>query len=501
MDAVYARQSVDKKDSISIESQIEFCKKEVFDNAYKVYIDKGYSGSNINRPAFEEMLKDIEMGKIDRVVVYKLDRVSRSLLDFSRIIDFFNKYKVEFISQTEKFDTSTSIGRAMLSIVMVFAQLERETIQQRVRDNYYQRGKNGLYLGGAAPFGYNKVESTLNGKKTYMLEEDPATSDFVRKIYDMYSEGNKSLGLIAREVNSILKIKTNKGNNWTACSLGRLIKNPVYVRANADVYLYLKNKGAILNNDICDFAGENGCFLYGERKLKTRTKFSDMANEYVTIAPHKGLINSEQWLKCQYRADENRCLKNSGRGMHSWLSGLMKCGYCGYAVTVVNSRNKFYINCGGRKMGFCNGRQKVIHLKDIEDITELKLIEKIKTLKHECYQNLNPNSRQVNELKIKLATVEVSIRKLVDSLLKLNEVSGYYINEKISELDNEKKALLKEISEMTFKSGTKKVDREDITEYLKNWKTYGLEQKKGVARALVERINITDDRIEIVFKL
>lgn len=501
MDAVYARQSVDKKDSISIESQIEFCKKETSDDNYKIYTDKGYSGSNINRPAFEEMMRDIETGKVDRVVVYKLDRISRSLLDFAQIIGLFNKYKVEFISQTEKFDTSTSIGRAMLSIVMVFAQLERETIQQRVKDNYYQRGKNGLYLGGAAPFGYKKIESTLNGKKTYMLEEDQATADFVRKIYNMYSEENKSLGLIAREVNGILKVRTNKGNNWTACSLGRLIRNPVYVQANADVYIYLKNKGAIVNNDINDFAGENGCFLYGERKSKTRTKFSDMTDEYVTIALHKGLISSEQWMKCQYRAEENRCLKNSGRGTHSWLSGLMKCGYCGYAVTVVNSRNKVYINCGGRKMGFCYGRKKVVHLKDIEDITEAKLLDKIKTLKNEFNIKINTNSRQVNELKMKLAKVEENIKKLVDSILSFNEVSGSYINEKISELDNQKKVLLNEISKMTYASSSQKINKKDLAEYLSNWEDYKLEQKKSVAKALIEKIIITDERIEIVFKI
>ena len=138
-DALYSRQSVERVDSISIESQLEYCKYETRGNPYKEYIDRGYSGKNTNRPAFEEMLEDIRQGKISRVIVYKLDRISRSILDFANMMDIFQKYNVEFVSSTERFDTSTPIGRAMLNICIVFAQLERETFHMRVTDAYYSR--------------------------------------------------------------------------------------------------------------------------------------------------------------------------------------------------------------------------------------------------------------------------------------------------------------------------------------------------------------------------
>ena len=146
-DAIYTRQSVDKMDSISIESQLEYCKYETRGNPYKSYSDKGYSGKNTNRPAFEEMLEDIKQGKISRVIVYKLDRISRSILDFANMMEVFAEHNVEFVSSTERFDTSTPIGRAMLNICIVFAQLERETIQKRVADAYYSRSKRGFYMG------------------------------------------------------------------------------------------------------------------------------------------------------------------------------------------------------------------------------------------------------------------------------------------------------------------------------------------------------------------
>ena len=135
-DAIYTGQSIDKVDSISVESQLEYCKYETRGNVYKVYSDKGYSGKNTNRPGFESMMKDIKQGGVSRVIVYKLDRISRSILDFANMMDVFQEYNVEFVSSTERFDTSTPIGRAMLNICIVFAQLERETIQKRVADAY-----------------------------------------------------------------------------------------------------------------------------------------------------------------------------------------------------------------------------------------------------------------------------------------------------------------------------------------------------------------------------
>ena len=131
-DCIYARQSVDRKDSISIESQIDFCKYELKGGSCKVFKDKGYSGKNTDRPEFKKLLGEIRTGKVRRVIVYKLDRISRSILDFANMMELFQEYDVEFVSSTEKFDTSTPMGRAMLNICIVFAQLERETIQKRV---------------------------------------------------------------------------------------------------------------------------------------------------------------------------------------------------------------------------------------------------------------------------------------------------------------------------------------------------------------------------------
>ena len=197
-DAIYGRQSVDRKDSISIESQIEFCKYELRGGNFRKYTDKGYSGKNTDRPKFQEMMADIRRGLIKRVVVYKLDRISRSILDFATMMETFQEYNVEFVSSTEKFDTSTPMGRAMLNICIVFAQLERETIQKRVTDAYYSRCQHGFHMSGAAPYGFQLEPTTIEGIRTKMMKPDPETADIAKLMFEMYSQPGISFGDIAR---------------------------------------------------------------------------------------------------------------------------------------------------------------------------------------------------------------------------------------------------------------------------------------------------------------
>ena len=132
MDAIYARQSIDKKGSLSIEGQIELCRKFTVDDAL-VFSDKGFSGKNTKRPAFGELMEAVEAGRVKKIVVYRLDRFSRSLADFSQIWELLRKNDVEFLSVNEQFDTSSPMGRAMLNIVMTFRSEEHTSELQSQR--------------------------------------------------------------------------------------------------------------------------------------------------------------------------------------------------------------------------------------------------------------------------------------------------------------------------------------------------------------------------------
>lgn len=233
-DFIYARQSVDKEDSISIESQIELCLREVGNNPHRVFRDKGYSGKNTERPDFQDMMAAVRAGGARRIIVYRLDRISRSVLDFANVISELQKYGVEFVSITERFDTSTPIGKAMLMIVMVFAQLERETIQQRVMDAYRSRSRKGFYMGGRVPYGFELENTVMEGIKTCMYKPIPEQIQVVQLIFSLYAMPQVSFADVVRYL-SQNGIKNPNGKNFSRMRIRDIITNPVYAKADASI--------------------------------------------------------------------------------------------------------------------------------------------------------------------------------------------------------------------------------------------------------------------------
>jgi len=501
---IYARQSLDKKDSLSISSQIDFCKREITDNeGYKVYTDRGYSGGNMNRPAFEKLLEDVQNNKVTKVIVYKLDRISRSLLDFAKIIGIFQTYSVEFISSTEKFDTSIPMGRAMLGIIMIFAELERDTIRTRIKDNYYARGKKGFFMGGPPPFGFDKVTTKVDGIKTSTFIPNEVQYNNIKIIFELYSNTRFSLGDISNNLNEN-NVKTPKGGPWDSSKISRILRNPVYVKADADVYIYYKNKGCIISNDINDFVNDFGCFLYGKRESNER-KYTNVKDHVLSLALHQGIVTASIFLKCQYKLDDNKQIKNTGKGKYSWLSGLTKCGYCKYTMTVVNAANTYgtykYFMCRGRtNYKCCDGHKKIQYVESVEKIVQNEIFEKVRSIDNVSVEIEQTENADANRLKIRIFEIDTQIDNLVNSLAKSNNVLTNYINEKVVELDSEKKDLVNKLKECTGKVQTdQKLD--SIFKCLDNWNESTLEQKKAVAKYLIEKILIKDDEVAINWKI
>ncbi len=389
MIAIYVRQSVDKKDSISIETQIETCKAKVpasnIDDI-EIFSDKGFSGKSTARPEFQRMMQHVQDGSVSKIIVYKLDRMSRSLIDFLHMREEFIRHGVVFISCGEDFDTSTPMGKLTINIMMMFAEMERETIQKRITDNYYARGEKGLYLGGYAPFGYTKVETQVNGLKTHMFEENTAESPIVLQMFTQYLNGEPLDG-IAGWLNA-KGILTRQKKKWSSTTVARLLRNPVYVKAEHKVYRYLMGLGATMVNDISAYTGEHGCFVYGNAQNRKQSKFISLSTDYVTLGLHKGFVEADLWLEVQQALSDKRTRKYMKGGNTSWLQGLIHCS-CGHAYHIKKVKTKAkeykYLYCPGKKNAACPYARSMLPLELFERITSY-------ILRFDVLQKLENNS-------------------------------------------------------------------------------------------------------------
>ena len=504
MKAVYVRQSVVKEDSISLDTQVEYCQRELkLGEQFKVYRDQK-SGKDTNREHFQDMIKDIEDGLIDTVIVYKIDRISRSVYDFGNIMKKFEIHKVEFISVNEKFDTTTPMGQAMLQVVMVFAELERKTIQLRIVDNYYARGKEGRYLGGKPPYGFYKTKMLMAGKKTYQYVEDIEQSELVKEIFTRYCEDiNSSYGVLAQWINHADTYRTARGNFWSTNTISRIIRNPAYTYATAEIYLYLKEKGCIMNNDIEDFIGEFGLYRYTEGGKERKVDPNNPPASYVTVAPHTPFIPADIWLACNMKADGNVQIKNSGKGTYTWLSGLLKCGYCGLA-TVVATRtdNNHKLICNGKKRHSCEGVSTEITLKMVEEYVEPLLLEHLQTELSKSSstdtEKENPNNKELNKLNIELIKVNTEIDNLVEVVASAGVKVAKIYNEKIEKLDKIRERITKEILSSKVNS-INILSPEKIQESIEQWNVHSFEKKKEISQLFIKVITITDNEIQIIF--
>lgn len=501
-DAIYARQSVDRIDSISIESQIDYCKYETRGGDYKLFQDKGYSGKNTDRPNFQIMLEAIRRGEVKRVIVYKLDRISRSILDFATMMAEFQENNVEFISCTEKFDTSTPMGRAMLNICIVFAQLERETIQQRVTDAYISRSRKGFYMGGRIPYGYELETYMIDGKKTSRYVIVPEEAKVLKQIYALYAQPQTSIGDVVHYLidHGIPNVK-GKGKVWDRARVGDMIKNPIYVKADLDIYRFFRDQGAVLYNDPSLFVGTNGCYLYSEKTAKRRTLC--LNGHHVVLAPHEGIIPSDLWLKVRLKCLNNKQVAKPVKAKNTWLAGKIKCAKCGYALTIRKSNTQIgrYFICSRRmETNLCEGVGG-IDATAFENFILSEMKKKLNT-----FDVLNaPLSKQQNprllELSSKVEQIELEIEKLLDRVADADAILMGYINKKVSELHNQASEYKKEISELAPLENQDKLDIKQIRNCMQHWDELEFDDKRAVVDQLISKISASQETCEITWKL
>jgi DNA invertase Pin-like site-specific DNA recombinase len=224
--AIYTRVSTDnqaEKEFSSCEAQEQKIRSFIASQndwqVFKIYNDAGFSGATLQRPKIQELLSDLKKEKIDVVLVYKIDRLTRSPKDFYQLIEFFEQAKIDFISITERFDTSTPAGRLLRNIMLTFAQFERELTSERTKDKLLERAKKGLCNGGLTPFGYMR-----QNKK---LLPHPKEKEEIKSIFEKYLE-TQSLSAVYKFLKQ-KGVKNHSGKNFSKTNIAHILRNVVYL--------------------------------------------------------------------------------------------------------------------------------------------------------------------------------------------------------------------------------------------------------------------------------
>lgn len=437
-------------------------------NIYKAYTDPGFTGSNMNRPALKNLINDVKNNKFDKVVVYKLDRLSRSQKDTLTLIeDIFLKNNVDFVSMSENFDTSTPFGKAMIGILAVFAQLEREQIKERMAMGKEARAKKGLWNGGSeAPYGY-----TYNNG---LLIKDDFEAMIVNKIYDLAYQG-----ISDRKIAEILNkegYKTRRGK-WARTSVRNILSRDIY--------------SGIINYGSDKFEGIHEPIIE-----------SDTASEVSRI--RKTRVNN--------LLTNNRPWKAS-----SCISGLVYCAKCGGKYYIVTNRckkdDRIYIyrrfSCENREnRGIKAQTFKCTNKKwRKEKLVDLVLGE-IRKLATDPEYTQAPKEKtssrnEISVIRSEIKKVDNQISKLVD-LYSLESMPIDLIKQKIDDL-NEKKNILK--NKISAAQDDKKKNEQikkvkGIIKQIPKILDNGTEEEiREVVVALIDRIEIDEDDVAIYWNI
>ncbi|XQY90688.1 recombinase family protein [Metabacillus sp. HB246100] len=460
--AIYIRVSTDEqaKEGYSIRAQTERLKAYCVSQGWTVvdfFIDDGISAKDMKRPELKRMLKHIEQDLVDCVLVYKLDRLTRSVIDLYKLLEVFDKHNCKFKSATEVYDTTSAMGRMFITIVAALAQWERENLSERVRMGMEQKAREGKWVMNLPPFGYDIDREN----DTLIINEDEGK--IVQKIYDLYLSG-KGMLKIANELN-LMNIKTKSERNWTNQKVAYILDNPVYIgtmrynfRVNQDQYFEVENAvPAIIDRD-------------------TYNKVQKIKEGRSVVHP---------------RAATSKFI----------FSGVAKCARCGAPLCGkyggMTRGGKKYVSlsyyCSNKALGLCD--QKGMSEKFIEHHF-LKLLEKInietdllsdvslhpkEDLTQQRIQSLNSDLELLNKRRKKWQYAWVN-----------EMLSDEEFTQRINEENLKEEEIKKHLS--SLQPINDKMSRDELTEVLnnvrENWEQMDSLEKKMLLQMIVKRMEL-----------
>ncbi len=478
--SLYIRVSTDRQanEGDSLEEQEnelkKFCDYRRF-KIHKIHVEKGKSGGNTNRPEYQRMIADVKAKKINAVVVKKIDRLSRSLLDFEAFMKLLGEQGMEFISIKENFDTTSAMGKAMLRVALVFAQLEREQTSERLRDVFSYRASQGLYNGGIRPYGY----TTVNKELVPYPKEREAVEQMAKKFLDTHSSTQTAAFLNGAG------FRNREGKLWDKRRVHHILQNPIYTG---------------------------------------KVKWYDQLYQAI----HQPIISDTQFEEIQ-RLFKNQHRRHDDQKTKAVLQGLLFCGHCHRPMTPSYSLNKFkikyyYYRCTSTQSaekGTSTCMVKYVRLEHIEArITDifLSLSEEAhfrplenRILKHnqDIDHTLLAIKDRIRDTEAQLATIAKRKDKYLDSVMsnQFSKVERDAINQRLAEMELEEKQLKGRLLKEEFEVVQKESDqlslstlKQTFIRFKANIEDYSRLQLKEVFLTHLKKVIYRPESVDLHFK-
>jgi len=503
------------RDSLSTQESrlIAYCEANGY-HAYQVYRDAGFSAKDTNRPALKRLFRDIRAGRVQVVLVTRLDRITRSLRDLVKLVDFFSEHSVKFISITQNVDSSGPFGRFMRDLLGLIAQLEREVTAERVSEDMHHRALQGKWNGGVIPYGYTTQERVSRelaesgmdeyqaameagrrfpeAKKLYIDEKEAAV---VRDIFRTYIE-TRSLRKTTHTLNS-RGIRTRGGAVWAASSVRRILTNPTYT----------------------------GKIWYGKRKVNAETgrlqpvsqgEWKVVEGEHEAIVPEEVFRQAEEILASK--------VNKPTRARNSYLlSGLVRCGKCGgpmHGYTFAkNGTDKTYVyykchNYASKGRAVCEGTTvqarplEEFVVKTLMDLSEdrnfLNDKEKmLQTLKEECEKLSTGKDDEIARLRAEEKKLETRLDNLLEKLEAglIDDEDFRKRYQKIKKLLSENRLRQEKAEEALQHPGVAleamNASFEEIALFGKNWDFLDDEGRRLKLQTVLKEVKVFEDRVDM----
>jgi site-specific DNA recombinase len=467
--ALYIRVSTDDQanEGVSLEEQEErlkaYCKAHAWTSEVKVYNDDGYSAKDLNRPELRNLIQDVKDGLVSKIIITKLDRMSRKLLDLLNLIELYQDHDVAFISVGETFDTSTPAGRLVVQVLGAVAEFERERNSERVFDTMIHSAKSGKWL-TQSPYGYNLIEKELEINET--------EAEIVGRVFHEYLNRGYGYYKIAKGLNDD-EVPSKSEVGWSHRTIKLMLTNPAY----------------------------KGTLVWNRKGTKKRKKIVKNEDEWITVEDClPAIVDKKTWERVQQKIERNPRIGSRAHSSPHLLGGILRCGNCGYSMSAsysgsTNNRYRIYRCSANKNKGVCTSKQyKADELESWFKIGLLKLFESgAATISLRIRNKYIENQKSDIEKKIQSAKTRykrkteafaaqlIEIDDLKEEKQKLDELITQLNNQKINNDDFD----VNEIEKMVQHKITNIVNAIDILP---------VEEAKPLLHTLVETITVKNEK-------